>query len=117
MKKSAGSQGSFRFTVFLTEATSYGSGHINDTVAVTYDQAGRTIRYVFQRINDAIFKDVPSLMENIARVTGHMVSKQDNDDSRSALALIDTRDGGPFYLTPEGRYWRVYLFIESSNLR
>jgi len=33
----------------------YGSGHINDTFVVTYDQAGIRVRYIFQRINSRIF--------------------------------------------------------------
>lgn len=99
----------------LVEAVSYGSGHINDTVAVTFDQAGESVRYIFQRINDEIFKNVPLLMENIARVTGHLVSKQHGGDSRSALTLVATHEGAPYYRTPEGRYWRVYLFIERAK--
>ena len=34
---------------------SYGSGHINDTYRVDYDQGGARVRYIFQRINHAIF--------------------------------------------------------------
>ena len=49
----------------------YGSGHINDTFAITLEQAGRPVRYILQRINDRIFKNVPALMENIQRVTSH----------------------------------------------
>lgn len=99
----------------LIEAVPYGSGHINDTVSVSFDQAGKPVRYIFQRINDSIFKDVPLLMENIARVTQHLVSKQTGDDNRSALTLILAEDGKPYYLTPEGRFWRVYLFIEKAR--
>lgn len=99
----------------LIEAAPYGSGHINDTVAVTFDQAGKPVRYIFQRVNDSIFKNVPLLMENIARVTQHLVSKQTGDDNRSALTLILAEDGKPYYLTPEGRFWRVYLFIEKAR--
>lgn len=99
----------------LLSAERYGSGHINDTVCVAFDQAGVPVRYIFQRINDLIFKDVPLLMENIHRVTSHLVSKQTGDDSRQALTLVSTRDGKPLYRTPEGRYWRVYLFIEKSR--
>ncbi|MCK5844301.1 MAG: hypothetical protein KAG97_06310, partial [Victivallales bacterium] len=35
----------------------YGSGHINDTYVVVYDQGGTPVRYIFQRINHTIFKD------------------------------------------------------------
>jgi len=99
----------------LTSAEPYGSGHINDTMLVSFDQAGAPVRYIFQRINDQIFKDVPLLMENIARVTKHMTSKEANEDNRRALALILTEDEQPYYRTPEGRFWRVYLFIEKAR--
>jgi hypothetical protein len=32
-------------------ATPHGSGHINDSYCVTFDQAGMPMRYVLQRIN------------------------------------------------------------------
>jgi hypothetical protein len=51
-------------------AEPYGSGHINDTYCVVFDQGGTRVRYIFQRINQSIFKDPVALMENIARVTG-----------------------------------------------
>ena len=49
----------------------YGSGHINDTFAVVYNQAGKPVRYIHQRVNHKIFQDVPALMDNISRVTTH----------------------------------------------
>jgi hypothetical protein len=99
----------------LTRFERYGSGHINDTYAVYFDQAGASIRYIFQRINHNIFKDVPALMENIGRVTAHVVAKTAGGDNRSALTLVSTRDGAPFYKTPSGNFWRVYLFIENAR--
>ena len=32
------------------DAAPYGSGHINDTYAATFDQAGTPLRYILQRI-------------------------------------------------------------------
>lgn len=97
----------------------YGSGHINDTFAVTLDQAGTDVRYLFQRINDRIFKDVPALMENISRVTSHATTKLAaagvTDASRRTLTLVPARDGRPFYRDPNGKWWRCYLFIENAR--
>ena len=45
----------------------YGSGHINETYLVQTD-AGE--KYILQKINSEIFRDVPALMRNIAAVTG-----------------------------------------------
>ena len=92
----------------------YGSGHINDTLVVTYDQAGVRVRYIFQRINRHIFKDVPLLMNNIKHVTEHL-AKSTQGDNRRALTLVRTIEGSPFYQTPAGDCWRVYLFIERAR--
>lgn len=99
----------------LLDAQRYGSGHINDTFVVSFDQAGTAVRYIFQRINHHIFKNVPQLMENISRVTSHVAAKAARDDSRCALTLVAADDGAPFYKTPAGDFWRVYLFIEGAR--
>lgn len=41
----------FRILGDFVEAHPYGNGHINDTYAVSVDQAGRPLRYILQRIN------------------------------------------------------------------
>lgn len=96
----------------------YGSGHINDTFAITMDQAGRPVRYILQSINERIFKDVPALMENIARVTAHMArasATAEAGDSRRTLTLVPTRDGAAWHRAADGRCWRCYLFIENAR--
>ncbi|MDR0606456.1 MAG: aminoglycoside phosphotransferase, partial [Bacteroidales bacterium] len=45
-----------------------GAGHINDSYKVSVD--GR--EFVLQKINHAIFKNVPELQNNILRVTTHI---------------------------------------------
>lgn len=100
------------------EGAPYGSGHINDTFAVTYETPAGTVRYIHQRINDRIFRDVPALMDNIARVTGHVrarLAAQGVRDPRAALTLVPTTGGAPFHRDPEGRYWRTYVFIEGAR--
>jgi len=99
----------------LLAALPYGNGHINDTLVVSFDQAGTQVRYIFQRINHHIFKNVPQLMENISRVTSHLARKVPGGDNRIALTLVPTLAGESFYKTPEGDCWRVYLFIENAR--
>lgn len=104
------------FGEFLA-AEAYGSGHINDTYLVTYDVGGTVVRYIHQRINHTIFKNVPALMENIERVTQHVASKLagTRDSSRGTLTVIPARDGKPYYKDHEGNFWRTYLFIEKAR--
>ncbi len=102
----------------FSEGVPYGSGHINDTFAVTMDQAGRPVRYLFQRINHRVFKNVPALMENIQRVTGHMAHSMRAAgpvDSRRALTLVPTRKGTAWHRDADGSCWRCYLFIERAR--
>lgn len=95
----------------------YGSGHINDTYCVRFNQAGARVRYIFQRINHNIFRNPVALMENIRRVTAHLAKKMSDrsDQSRRRLTLVLTRAGNGFYRDEHGNYWRAYLFIEKAR--
>lgn len=97
----------------------YGSGHINDTFAVTIDQAGTGVRYILQRINQRVFKDVPALMRNIQRVTawvGRRAAETTNNDvARRSLTLVPAPAGQAFHRDASGGLWRCYLFIEGAR--
>ena len=99
--------------------TRYGSGHINETYAVTVDQAGQPIRYLFQRLNTAIFQNPVGLMANVENVTGHIRNKLQTsgvtDASRRVLTLLPAQEGQFFLDDPELGFWRVYLFIEGAR--
>ena len=56
-------------------AVPFGTGHINDTYQLTYDQGGVRLHYTLQRINNAVFKHPEHVMENIDRVTKHLLDK------------------------------------------
>jgi aminoglycoside phosphotransferase (APT) family kinase protein len=102
----------------VVAAVPHGSGHINDTFAVTVSQAGTAVRYIFQRINHRIFTDVPALMDNILRVTSHqqarLAATGADDASRRSLTVIPARDGKPYVRDNGGAWWRAYLFIERA---
>lgn len=100
------------------EARPHGSGHINDTFAATYSQAGTRVRYIHQRINQRIFTNPAALMENIDRVTRHaharLEERQIPDRARRALTIVPGVDGAPFVRDDSGAVWRTYLFIEKA---
>jgi len=110
---------SFQIQGSFIDARPYGSGHINDTFVAAFSQAGTRVRYIFQRINHLVFKNPAALMENIERVTTEahtrLFSSGIPDTSRRALTIIPTHEGLPFFLTPEGNFWRCYLFIEGAR--
>ncbi len=87
----------------------YGAGHINETYLVG-TASGR--RYILQKINNMVFRDVKALMENIRAVTGWL--KERESDPRAVLELVETVDAQPFYMDEQGGFWRCYSFIEDS---
>jgi hypothetical protein len=109
--------GQFQIYGEFLKAEPYGSGHINDTYCAAFDQAGTSVRYILQRINQNVFKKPAALMENVHRVTDHVAAKFTGlrDSSRRTLTLIPARDGRPFYLDGDGNHWRAYLFIEKAK--
>ena len=110
------------FESFMAEgefisATPYGSGHINSTTLVTAKAGGKEYKYILQKINNNVFKDPAGLMENYVGVTeylGKIIKERGGDPLRETLNAIKTRDGKNFYLSPEGEYWRLLIFVESS---
>jgi len=98
-------------------AEPYGSGHINDTYRLTFQQAGVPVRYILQWINHKIFRNPGALMENVQRVTGHLAAKVKGqiDASRRVLTLVPTRSGRGWHVDSDGNHWRVYLFIEKGR--
>jgi Ser/Thr protein kinase RdoA (MazF antagonist) len=103
----------------VTRSGLYGSGHINDTYAVTVSRPGGDRRYIFQRINTQIFRNVDKLMSNIYRVSQHIRGKLESlpggEPDRETLTIVPTRDEQPYYQTEGGDSWRAYLFIEGAR--
>jgi len=96
----------------FVSAERWGSGHINDSYAVTVEARGDPVRYIVQRINDTVFPDPPALMENIRRVTEHL--RRRLGDDRRTLTLVPTRDGGVVHHDPDTGWWRAFPFIEGT---
>lgn len=88
-------------------AEPYGCGHINATYLVTTTAR----RYILQKINDRIFRDVGALMKNIRAVTDHL--RQKNPDPRAVLTIVPTVLGADWFSDASGA-WRVYDFVEGS---
>ena len=106
-----------RLGTYLGEAP-YGSGHINDTYRAVYDEDGREVHYIHQRINKNIFQNVPGLMDNIGKVTRHQRKKFEEAGAdaidRRVLTLVPTVDGKDYFVDANGDFWRTYVFIEDA---
>lgn len=96
----------------------YGSGLINRTYVAVYNEGGRRVRYIVQRINTNLFKNVDGLMNNIKLVTEFNraeIMKRGGDPDRESLTLVPTKSGGTYFRTEEGDCYRVYVFIENAK--
>ncbi|HBZ70656.1 MAG TPA: mucin desulfatase [Deltaproteobacteria bacterium] len=97
----------------------WGSGHINQTLLVVFEQDGRMQRYIQQRINPLVFPDPTKVMENLERVTAHqravLAGEGVRDLERRALELVPTRSGALSFVDAEGAHWRTYRFIEGAS--
>jgi aminoglycoside phosphotransferase (APT) family kinase protein len=96
--------GAFALDGEFVSAVRWGSGHINDSYAVTVDAAGGPERYLVQRLNDVVFPDPAALMENVRRVTEHLRRRP---GSGPVLTLVPTRDGGVVH--------RAFPFVEGAE--
>jgi len=103
----------------LIEAVPYGTGHINDTYAASFDQGGTIVRYIIQRINHNVFKEIPRMMDNIERVTLHLrdklLAEGISEITRRTMTLIPTLDGKSHFQDEDENYWRAYVFIERAT--
>jgi len=101
------------------EIEPFGAGHINQTYRSLWNQAGKRVRYIHQRINEKVFQKPDELMENIERITRHIAAKLKNDGlediSRRVLTVISSKDGRLWVRDDEGGWWRSYLFIENTH--
>ncbi|MBQ8047528.1 MAG: aminoglycoside phosphotransferase family protein [Prevotella sp.] len=101
--------GKFQTTGKADSIVPLGNGLINDTFLVkTAEQDSPD--YVLQRINHAIFTDVPLLQHNIETVTDHLRKK-----GAATLTFVQTEDGKTFMQNGDGTYWRMSVFIPDTQ--
>jgi len=95
----------------------YGEGHINETFLLTTTDGALKRKYILQRINSNLFKDVARLMNNIYLVTEFSRKKiveRGGDPDRESLTVVRTKDGGNYYCDGVN-FFRVYLFIDNAT--
>ena len=82
-----------------------GNGHINSTFLV------ETIshkKYVLQKINNNVFKDVDLLMSNYSKVTNYLF-----ENGFESIHLVKTSNGC-YYYQYNNEYYRLYDFIDDA---
>ena len=99
-------------------AIPFGSGHINDTYQVVVENTTGPGKFIFQRINHNVFRNVAGLMDNFRRVTDHLRTKlaalPGRDPDRETLSMVPTRTGAAFHVDADGGHWRAYVFVDDA---
>ncbi|MBQ2737602.1 MAG: ROK family protein [Clostridia bacterium] len=107
----------FRIVGEVSSCEPYGNGHINDTYKIITKVNGGEKKYILQRINKNVFKRPDLLMDNFAKVTSYLadiIKKEGGDPIRGTLNVIESLDEKSYYLSEDGDYWRMLIFIEDS---
>ena len=120
---SGGSDLSLVAAAFAIEGTwlragRYGSGHIHRTYVSEFETGEGRRRYLHQAVNEEIFRDVPGLMRNIRRVTGHLRERAGagtEGERWEVLDLVETRAGDIVHASPDGTSWRTFHCIEKAR--
>ncbi|MDN3641312.1 phosphotransferase [Lutimonas halocynthiae] len=92
------------------------SGHINDTYLVKPREGQQ---YIIQRINNAVFKDVPGLIRNKTLVSKHLHKKMSGSSQeiieRSVLTFLPSTSGSYFFKDKNGDFWNGMIYIDNSQ--
>lgn len=108
----------FQFKGNLIDYRLFGSGHINTTYIVTYDHNGETRKYIVQKINENVFKNIDALMDNVFAVTSFLrekIKEKGGDPNRETLHYIKTKNNQKYYKSENGDSYRAYRFVDKSK--
>ena len=89
------------------------NGHINETYYVLIENGSYINPYVFQKINDYVFKNPVSVMNNIMMIDNFVR----NNNKKSACKIINflvNSDYRNYTITPDGGFWRICIFEENT---
>ena len=110
---------SFELGGVPVSAVAFGSGHINDTFALTVAKPASDahVRFVIQRVNPHVFPDPAGVMDNIVRVTRHLREKYAvlPDAVRRVMTVVPAKDARPYHFDENGACWRCYRMIEGAH--
>ena len=108
----------FDFPGELVECVEIKTGHINRTYRLRFEQSGRVLDYVLQRINNYVFRKPWEVMENVQLVTEHIraaMRAKGIDPENRVLKLAPVKTGGAMVEDGENGFWRAYEFIRHAT--
>lgn len=100
----------------ISDIQPFGAGNINQTFLLTTVASEKVI---FQKINASVFKHPQQIMENLARVLGHMEKEIAKEQIPSREwqqpRIIKFRDEQDYYVDGEGNFWRGLSCIDQVD--
>jgi aminoglycoside phosphotransferase (APT) family kinase protein len=95
------------------------SGLINYSWLARCESPAGPRRYLLQQINRHVFHHPEEVMENMARVTGHVARQLARegapDADRRVLTLVPTREGRTHHRDEAGETWRLLPWLERTR--
>jgi len=108
----------FRIHGDYIEAKPFGNGHINETLLVSFRQAGEITEYILRKINKHVFKDPKIVVSNTVSVIAHIAKTLKNTGesniSNQVMELIETENSKYYHLDEKGDYWCSVVFIKDA---
>jgi Ser/Thr protein kinase RdoA (MazF antagonist) len=112
----------------VVEIREYGRGNVNDTYLVTmasphpeFPPTGvRESHFILQRLNPKVFRRPDLVMGNLRLLSEHVARRLEHaaGSARRRFELpraLPARDGGDYWLAPDGSCWRALSFIEGTR--
>ena len=102
----------------ITDIRLNGKGYINRTFLVqTENESGETKKYILQRVNDNVFKDIDTLMKNYSllneRLSGFKLYCRNGSENCGIPKLIPCRDGKNKHVRMHGGFWRMLNYFDN----
>jgi len=96
-----------------------GSGHINDTLLVTF-AAGLPRQAVLQRLNQAVFPAPEQIMANLTVLAEHLEARLSQEplggaDPRMVVRPLGGSAGQCYHRTPNGDFWRLLSYVAAAE--
>ena len=85
------------------------NGNINSTIFISVLNKDKTSDFILQKINKYVFKKPDEVMENIIKVTDHIIKKLKSEgksvDKKTLQFYLD-ENKKPYVIDNDGDYWR-----------
>ena len=98
-----------------TTVVPHGDGLIHGTYRVDVQTPTGRRRFLLQRINRDVFRDVAGLMRNVERVLAHLHARNATRDAGFPYPVLVRTIDGEAWLDHDGAAWRMMSYVEGAT--